>query len=78
MVRFLRYDTSRQLLLVALSHEEFDDRAHYDQGTLGDVLAALITLYLPGRNLSQLRAEYPLSRAEVDAELLAAAWRDTS
>ena len=78
MLRFLRYDTSRQLLQIALGHEEFDDRAHYDQGTLGDVLMAVIMLYLPGRSLSQLRAEYPLSRTEVDAELLAAAWRDAT
>jgi hypothetical protein len=76
-VRFLRYDTVRQLLEVALSHEEFDDRAQYGQGTLGDVLAALLRLYLPGRNLSQLRTEYSLSHADIDAELLAAAWRDT-
>lgn len=77
MMRFLRYDTARQLLNVALSHDEFDDRAKYGHGTLGDVLASLIRVYLPGRSVDQLRAEYPLNSAEVDAEILAAAWRDS-
>lgn len=78
MTRFLLYDTTRQLLHVALTHQEFDDHSSYGQGTLGDVLTGLIELYLPGRNLSQLRVEYELNCAEIDAELLAAAWRDTS
>jgi hypothetical protein len=78
MTRFLRYDTARQLLHVALTHQEFDDHSSYGQGTLGDVLVALIELYLPGRNLGQLRAEYELSCTEIDAELLASTWKDTS
>jgi hypothetical protein len=76
-MRFLRYDTTRQLLKVALTHDEFDDRTKYGQETLGDVLVTLLRIYLPGRDIDQLRAEYPLNPAEIDAEVLAAAWRDS-
>ena len=77
ILRFLRYETARQLLMVALRDEEFDDRADYGRGTLGDMLITLLRIYLPGRGIAQLRNDYTLNPAEVDAELLAVAWRDT-
>jgi hypothetical protein len=78
ILRFLRYETSRQLMQVALSDEEFDDRADYVRGTLGDVLVTLLRIYLPGRGIAQLRNDYAFHPAEVDADLLAAAWKDPS
>jgi hypothetical protein len=78
ILRFLRYETSRQLMQVAFSNEEFDDRADYVRGTLGDVLVTLLRIYLPGRGVAQLRNDYAFHPAEVDAELLAAAWKDPS
>lgn len=76
VLRFLRYETARQLLMSALSNEEFDDRADYGRGTLGDVLVTLLRIYFPGWDITQLRNDYGLHPAEVDAELLAGAWRD--
>ena len=78
MLRFLRYETARQLLVTVLRDEEFDDRADYGRGTLGDVLVTLLRLYLPHRDITQLRNDYNMDPAEVDAELLAAAWRAPS
>jgi hypothetical protein len=78
ILRFLRYETTRQLLRIALSDEEFDDRADYDRGTLGDVLVTLLRIYFPARGVAQLRNDYTLRPAEIDAELLAAAWKDTT
>jgi hypothetical protein len=76
ILRFLRYETARQLLMVALKDEEFDDRADYGRGTLGDVLVTLLQIYFPGRGIAQLRNDFTLNSAEVDAELLAVAWKD--
>src|SRR5262249_7803918 len=78
ILRFLRYETSRQLMQIALSDEEFDDRADYVRGTLGDVLVTLLRIYLPGRGIAQLRNDYAFHPPEVDADLLAAAWQDPS
>jgi hypothetical protein len=75
ILRFLRYETARQLLVTALHDEEFDDRADYGRGTLGDVLITLLRIYLPHRDIAQLRNDYNMNPAEVDAELLAAAWK---
>lgn len=77
ILRFVRYETARQLLMAALSDEEFDDRADYGRGTLGDVLITVQRIYFPGRSTDQLRNDYSLHPAEVDAELLAVAWRET-
>lgn len=76
ILRFLRYETTRQLLMFAFNNEEFDDRADYDRGTLGDVLVTLLRIYFPGQGITQLRNDYSFHPAEVDAELLAVAWRD--
>jgi hypothetical protein len=76
ILRFLRYETARQLLMSALTDEEFDDRADYGRGTLGDTFVTLLRIYFPGRDITQLRNDYGLHPAEVDAELLAGAWRD--
>ena len=78
ILRFLRYETARQLLMVALRDEEFDDRADYGRGTLGDVLVTLLRIYFSGRGVVQLRNDYALHPAEVEAELLAAAWREST
>jgi hypothetical protein len=75
ILRFLRYETTRQLLVTVLRDEVFDDRADYGRGTLGDVLVTLLRIYLPHRDVTQLRNDYNMNPAEVDAELLAAAWR---
>ncbi len=75
LLRFLRYETARQLLITVLRDEEFDDRADYGRGTLGDVLVTLLRIYLPHRDITQLRNDYNMNPSEVDAELLAAAWR---
>jgi len=74
ILRFLRYETARQLLVTALRDEVFDDRADYGRGTLGDVLVTLLRIYLPHRDVTQLRNDYNMNPAEVDAELLAGAW----
>jgi hypothetical protein len=78
LLRFARYDTARQLLLIALRDQEFDDRADYGRGTLGDVLVTVIRVYFPGRNIDQLRGDNLIHPAEGDAELLAGAWKDPS
>lgn len=75
VLQFLRYDTTRQLLMTALTDEEFDDRAAYERGTLGDVLVTLLRIYFPGRDITQLQNDYRLNPADLDSELLAAVWR---
>jgi hypothetical protein len=75
ILQFLRYETARQLLMAALRDQEFDDRSDYGRGTLGDVLVTLLRVYFPGRGIVQLRNDYVLHPAELDAELLAAVWR---
>lgn len=75
ILQFLRYDTTRQLLMTALRDEEFDDRADYERGTLGDVLVTLLSVYFPRRGIAQLRNDYSLNPADLDSELLAAVWR---
>jgi hypothetical protein len=75
ILQFLRYETARQLLMAALRDQEFDDRADYGRGTFGDVLVTLVRIYFPGRGIAQLRNDYVLHPAELDAELLAAVWR---
>jgi hypothetical protein len=76
LIRFARYDNLRQLLQVALRDQEFDDRADYGRGTLGDVLITLIRVHFPGRNIDQLRGDHGIRPAELDAELLASTWKD--
>lgn len=76
ILRFLRYETARQLLIFVMSNEEFDDRVDYGRGTLGDALVTLLRIYFLGRDITQLRNDYGLHPAEIDTELLAAAWKD--
>ena len=38
--------------MAVLSDEEFDDRADYGRGTLGDVLVTLLRIYFPGRDIT--------------------------
>jgi hypothetical protein len=75
LLRVIRYDTSRQLLMLALRSDDFDDRAEYVRGTLGDTLVTLLRIYFPGRGIAQLRNDYSWGPTDIDAELLAAIWR---
>ena len=76
LLRFITYDTWRQLFAIALRTDDFDDLADYGKGTLGDALVTLLRLYFPGRGIGQLRNEYQWNASETDAELLAKAWSD--
>jgi hypothetical protein len=75
LVAFMMYDVYRQLLNVATLNTEFDDRARYERGSLGDMLVTLLRMFFPGKSISQLRRDYNLTPADVEAELLARAWR---
>jgi hypothetical protein len=74
LLRTIQYDTSRQLLSLALRSDDFDDRAEYGKGTLGDILVTLVRIYFPSRGIAQLRNDYNWGPSEIDAELLAAVW----
>jgi hypothetical protein len=59
----LRWDVSRQLILAALDCDDFVEcDGHFDDETLGQMLAGILTLYWPGespRVLRQLRRTDP-------------------
>lgn len=73
--RFMAYDITRQLILRALHHPELDDRHHYDPGTLGDLYLRLLRTHLPNTTLQQLRRQFEDDPGEIEAEVLARAWR---
>lgn len=75
LIAFMMYDVYRQLMGVAIRNTEFDDRARYERGSLGDMLVTLLRIFFPGKGIFQLRRDYDLSPADVDAELLARAWK---
>jgi hypothetical protein len=75
LVAFMMYDVYRQLLGVAIRNTEFDDRVRYERGSLGDMLVTLLRIFFPGKGILHLRRDYDLSPADVEAELLARAWR---
>jgi hypothetical protein len=75
VVAFMMYDVYRQLMDVAMRDTEFDDRSRYERGSLGDMLVTLLRMFFPGKSISQLRRDYDLTPADVEAELLARAWR---
>jgi hypothetical protein len=75
VIAFMMYDVYRQLLSVAIRSTEFDDRARYERGSLGDMLVTLLRIFFPGKGIMQLRRDYDLGPADVEAELLARAWR---
>jgi hypothetical protein len=75
LVKFMMYDVYRQLMMAAIRHEEFDDRLKYDRGSLGDMLVTLLRIFFPGKDIGQLRRDFELDAPEVEAELLAHAWR---
>jgi hypothetical protein len=75
IVAFMMYDVYRQLMDVATRNSEFDDRVGYERGSLGDMLVTLLRMFFPGKSISQLRRDYDLTPADVEAELLARAWR---
>ena len=75
LVKFMMYDVYRQLMTTAVRHDEFDDRLKYDRGSLGDMLVTLLRIFFPGKDIGQLRRDFELDASEVEAELLARAWR---
>ena len=75
LVKFMTYDVYRQLMTVAIRHEEFDDRLKYDRGSLGDMLVTFLRIFFPGKDIGQLRRDLELNAPKVEAELLARAWR---
>jgi hypothetical protein len=75
IMRFMMYDVYRQLLRVSIYNSEFDDRVKYERGSLGDMLVTLLRIFFPGRNIGQLRREYDQTPTDIDADLLALAWR---
>jgi hypothetical protein len=76
LVKFMMYDVYRQLMMVAMRNDEFDDRLKYDRGSLGDALVTLLRMYFPGKDIGQLRRNFELSAPNVEAELLArVVWR---
>ena len=75
LVRFMMYDVYRQLMVVAIRNEEFDDRVKYDHGSLGDAFVTLLRIFFPGKDIGHLRRVFGLNVQEVEAELLARAWR---
>lgn len=68
---FLRYDTARQLFVVALTDEELADGIPYEEGTLGELLATFIRRMFPSRRLESLRGDWNIAPGELEAELQA-------
>jgi hypothetical protein len=75
IVKFMMYDVYRQLMMVAIGHDEFDDRIDYDRGSLGDVLVTLLRLFFRGKDIGQLRRDFERAAPDIEAELLARTWR---
>jgi hypothetical protein len=75
LVKFMLYDVYRQLMVVAIRNDEFDDRVRYDHGSLGDAFVTLLRIFFPGKDIGHLRRVFELNVQEVEAELLARAWR---
>lgn len=75
LIAFMMYDVYRQLMDAAIRNPEFDDRARYERGSVGDMLVSLLRIYFPGKNIGQLRRDYDQQRSDVEAELLAKTWR---
>jgi hypothetical protein len=75
LVAFMMYDVYRQLMDVAIRNPEFDDRARYERGSVGDMLVTFLRIFFPGKNIGQLRRDYDHQPSDVEAELLAKAWR---
>ena len=66
----LRWDITRQLVSVALTNEEFMERAGlFEEGTLGFMLAALISSHWPGESVGALRQRLFSERARFEREL---------
>lgn len=75
IVKFMMYDVYRQLMMLAIGHDEFDDCINYDRGSLGDVLVTLLRLFFRGKDIWQLRRDFERAAPDIEAELLARAWR---
>jgi hypothetical protein len=68
---FLRYDTARQLLTLALTDEELSDAVSYEEGTLGELLISIVRTIFPARNLEALRGDWRSFPGELEAEIQA-------
>jgi len=75
ILKFMTYDVYRQLMMVAIGHDEFDDRINYDRGSLGDVLVTLLRIFFPGKDIRRLRRDFDRAASEIESELLARVWR---
>lgn len=75
LIAFMMYDVYRQLMSVAIRNPEFDDRVRYERGSVGDMLITFLRIFFPGKNIGQLRRDHDQQPADVEAELLAKAWR---
>lgn len=68
---FLRYDTARQLLTLALTDEELSDSVSYEEGTLGELLISIVRTIFPARDLEALRGDWRSFPGELEAEIQA-------
>jgi hypothetical protein len=69
--RNLRFGVTRQLLSVALEHEDLDIQALHDAGSLGELLTALLDRTFPNREITELRLDLRRDPGEFEAELQA-------
>jgi hypothetical protein len=67
----VHYDVARQLLLLALRHDDLEDGDAYEDGTLGSLLLGLLQRNFPERDLETLRGDLRLAPGELEAELQA-------
>jgi hypothetical protein len=68
----IHYDVTRQLVTLALRHDELDEGEEFEEGTLGDLLIGILRRHFPDRDLKTLRGDYETSPGELEAELQAA------
>lgn len=68
---FLRYDTARQLLTLALTDDELSDGVDYEEDTLGKLLITFVKAMFPARDLETLRGDWRSFPGEFEAEIQA-------
>lgn len=67
--RNLRLAVIRQLVSLAVSHEELDTDADYDAGSVGELLSRVVRHLFPDRDLTVLRSDLLARPGEFEAEL---------
>ncbi|OHV42029.1 MULTISPECIES: hypothetical protein [Pseudofrankia] len=65
------YDAARTLLTFAASHDDLDDEAEHDAGTLGDLLVGLVRVCFQDRGVAGMRGLLRESPGEFATELQA-------